>query len=100
MTNSAWNVEQLAAARALIASGEARRVRRAARVSLANVAHVIDADPSAVGRWERGDRVPRDSAARKYAWLIARLRAQQEGSDPSLADRAFLGEDATYPPPA
>jgi DNA-binding transcriptional regulator YiaG len=99
VTTSPRTVEQLAEARALIASGEARRIRRAARLSLADVAAAIPADLSAVGRWERGQRVPRGTAALRYADLIARLRAQLRASpctDVQPADPD--GGDATCPP--
>jgi DNA-binding transcriptional regulator YiaG len=98
VTTSPRTVEQLAEARALIASGEARHVRRAARLSLADVAAAIPADLSAVGRWERGQRVPRGPAALKYAQLITRLRVQLETSSHSAVQPANLdGGDGTCP---
>lgn len=101
MTRTSRSVTSLAEARALIASGEARRIRRAARLSLAEVAADIPADLSAVGRWERGQRVPRGAAALRYAQLITQLRAQLEAShrsDVQPADRN--AGDATCPPAA
>jgi len=101
VTTSSRSVELLAEARALIGSGEARRVRQAARLSLAEVAEAIGADLSAVGRWERGKRVPRGSAALKYAQLIARLRAQLEASDrPAARPADPKGDDASCSPAA
>lgn len=80
VTTSSRNVQGLAAARALVLSGEARRVRVAASLSLVAVSRTIGADPSAVGRWERGERTPRGPAALRYAQLINRLRTQLEAA--------------------
>jgi len=68
------SVERLVDARTLLASGEARRIREAAGLSLENVAMEIGVSASAVYRWERGDRVPRGRAAGEYAELLLRLR--------------------------
>ncbi len=98
MTKSSRSARELARARALIASGEARRIRRAARLSLADVAAAIPADLSAVGRWERGQRVPRGPAALQYAQLITRLRVQLEASHRTAVQPADLdGGDGTCP---
>lgn len=70
-------MERLAEARALVASGEARLIRQKARLSLTDVAGAIGADYSSVGRWERGERVPRGPVALKYAQLLTRLQSQQ-----------------------
>ena len=66
--------ERLASARDLVASGQARRIRHAADLSLAEVSRVVGVDLSTVGRWERRERVPRGAAALKYAELLQRLR--------------------------
>lgn len=73
MTTSLREVERLAYVRAACASGEARRIRLAARLSLADVAGAISADLSAISRWERGERVPRGAAALRYGQLLDRL---------------------------
>ena len=91
VTTYSRSVEQLIQARALITSGEARRIREAARLSLVTVARAVEADPSAIGRWERGERLPRGSAALKYAQLITRLRAQLDAFDNPLARPADPG---------
>src|SRR4051794_27368464 len=67
-------VERLAQARALVAAGEARRIRQAADLSLAEVSRAVGVDLSTVGRWERRERVPRGAAALKYAELLPRLQ--------------------------
>jgi DNA-binding transcriptional regulator YiaG len=85
VTITSRSVQHLAEARALLASGEARRIREAARLSLTDVAGAVGADYSSVGRWERGERVPRGPAAIKYARLLTRLRTQVEASCPPAA---------------
>jgi DNA-binding transcriptional regulator YiaG len=90
VTASVRTVERLLQARALMASGEARRIREAAGLSLASVAPVVGADPSAIGRWERGQRIPGGRAALKYAQLIIQIRARLEAAN----------EEALWPPAA
>jgi DNA-binding transcriptional regulator YiaG len=85
VTPTARTVKRLAEARALVASGEARRIREAARLSLVNVAGAVGADPSAIGRWERGERTPRGPAALKYAQLLTRLQTELEATCPPAA---------------
>ncbi|WP_448617247.1 helix-turn-helix domain-containing protein [Geodermatophilus sp. URMC 65] len=67
-------VERLVGARALPASGEARRIRLAAGISLQQIAAEIGVSVSAIYRWERGDRMPRSHAAAEYGALLLRLR--------------------------
>jgi DNA-binding transcriptional regulator YiaG len=76
MTPTSRAVQQVAEARQFIASGEARSIREALGLSLFDVAPSIPADPSAIGRWERGERTPRGAVAVKYARLLRRLRSQ------------------------
>jgi DNA-binding transcriptional regulator YiaG len=101
VTASSRSVIQLMQARALIASGESLRIRKAAGLSLVSVASSVGVDPSAIGRWERGQRVPRGTGALKYAQLISRLRVQLEASHPLVDEPADLeGGDAACPPGA
>ena len=65
--------ERLARLRFLTKSGEARTIREAAQLALSDIAQSIDADPSSVGRWERGERLPRGDVALRYARLLERL---------------------------
>jgi len=74
------SVERLVEARSLLASGEARRVRLAAGLSLEKMAVQVGVSVSAIYRWERGDRVPRGRAATEYAALLLRLRDLLERS--------------------
>jgi transcriptional regulator with XRE-family HTH domain len=71
-------VERLVLARSLLASGEARRIRIAAGVSVSQIAADIGVSASAIQRWERGERVPRTRAAGEYAELLVRLRNAME----------------------
>ena len=56
----------------MCASGEAGHLRRAARLSLADVANVVGVEPSTVLRWERG-AAPRGERAQRYGDLLWRL---------------------------
>lgn len=57
-----------------IASGEALRVRLAARLSRPELARDIGCDPAAIARWESGDRRPRGEYALQYHHVLQRLR--------------------------
>ena len=53
--------------------GVLRDIRERHHLSLMDIARSVGCDPSAVGRWERGERVPRGGSAERYARLIERL---------------------------
>lgn len=72
-----FKIERLARVKAMALTGEARTVRLNARLSLRDVALSIGVDTSTVGRWETGRRVPRGTAAWRYAELIDRLAGTQ-----------------------
>lgn len=57
-------------------SGEARAIRRAAGLSMHDVAVVCGVVASTVARWESGDHLPRSRAALKYARVLARIQAR------------------------
>ena len=65
---------RLAAARTAAGDGEARRLRQAARLSLADVAATCNVDQSTVHRWECGKRTPSLPAALRYAILLEGLQ--------------------------
>ena len=67
-------IERLAEVRALAASGEARRIRLAAKLSQGDLGRACDVTESAVSRWENGERVPRGRAALVYGQVLAMLR--------------------------
>ena len=77
----------LAALRASCRSGEAKRIRQAAQVSLAEIAQEVGTTPATVGRWETGVRLPRPEAALRYAAVLGRLRQilDSRGSDGDAA---------------
>lgn len=52
------DLTRIAKVRAMCASGDARRIREKARVTLREVATAIGADMSAVARWETGAAMP------------------------------------------
>jgi DNA-binding transcriptional regulator YiaG len=66
----------LARVRAEAASGEAERLRKAAQLSIGEVAAACEVDQSTVWRWEKGIRRPRGCAALAYGELIHALREQ------------------------
>jgi DNA-binding transcriptional regulator YiaG len=64
---------ELARVRALCASGAARSIRVAARMSLREVGRSLGVSPSTVLRWEERDRQPRGDAGLRYGALLDRL---------------------------
>jgi hypothetical protein len=70
-------VEQLRTMREFAASGEARRLRVAARLSQSEVAAACGTTPSAVSRWESGERIP-------YATGERRCREPRDGGGGSI----------------
>lgn len=60
-------------------SGDAKRIRQRAGLTMAQVAAVIGVGESTVSRWEGGSRKPRGEHALKWAALLNELeRAQAE----------------------
>ncbi|MEU0809545.1 helix-turn-helix transcriptional regulator [Streptomyces sp. NPDC005970] len=70
------HVLRLAQVRAALVSGEARRLRIAAQLSIGEVAHECGVDQSTIWRWENGVRTPRGKAALAYGEVIDSLRKQ------------------------
>jgi DNA-binding transcriptional regulator YiaG len=66
---------ELADARALAASGAARRIRIASRLSLSEVAVEVGATPAAVQKWETAAMLPKGERAIRYGRLLRRLMA-------------------------
>lgn len=67
---------RLSRIRAAVNSGEARRLREAAHLSISEVARACGVDQSTVWRWERGTRIPRGRHALAYGELIDSLRTE------------------------
>jgi DNA-binding transcriptional regulator YiaG len=61
-------------ARSLAASGEGRRIRLEANVSLREMAPDVKAHWSTIARWETGETRPRGEAARRWVALLDELR--------------------------
>lgn len=68
-------VERLALVRQLSASGEARRIRQAANVSLNDIASEAGVAAPTVWKWETGARRPGGTPALKYLRTLERLRS-------------------------
>ena len=78
MTKSEKDIAVLVEARRLAKSGEARILREAAGLSLAEVARGVGVTPTAVWRWERGLARPCGRPAAAYARLLIRLARSSE----------------------
>lgn len=66
--------------RAALRTGEAQRLRKAHGLSLGEVARRLGTSPSAVLRWEHGERTPRDNeVALRYWKLLQQLRRMPVG---------------------
>jgi DNA-binding transcriptional regulator YiaG len=68
------HILRLAQVRAAVSSGEARRLREEAQLSIGEVARACGVDQSTVWRWERGTRQPRGRPALALADLLEDLR--------------------------
>lgn len=66
-------VLQLAQARRYALSGGGGRVRRAAHLSLREVADACDSSVTTVWRWEKGQRAPRGAPAVAWVRLLLEL---------------------------
>jgi len=64
--------------RQMVASGQARMIREAAGLSLAELASAVGpgVSPTTVWRWEAGERQPRGDAAIAYGRLLVRLERE------------------------
>ncbi|MGA6159623.1 helix-turn-helix domain-containing protein [Stenotrophomonas sp. NPDC087984] len=60
--------------RSAVSTGEAQRLRVAARLTIGEVARACGVDQSTVWRWENGMRKPRGKGALAYGELIQSLR--------------------------
>lgn len=67
------NILDVATVRQLCRSGEARRLREAHGLSLADVGLGVTAPPQAIWRWERGKNMPRRDACLRYGRVLAGL---------------------------
>jgi transcriptional regulator with XRE-family HTH domain len=72
-TEALWKAEL----HTLAVSGAARSIRDRAGLSLAVVGRSVGAHPTAVARWENGERVPTIEAGRRYLDLLRKLAKAQ-----------------------
>lgn len=80
----ALDAVSLAVLREMCATGEARELRLAARLSLGEVAQAIDAGhATTILRWETGERSPHGPVALRYLSLLRGLAAAM----PTKAER-------------
>lgn len=80
MTQMSTEADWKSELHALAVSGAARRIRDRAGLSLAVVGRSVGAHPTAVARWETGERVPTVEAGRRYLDLLRRLAKAQEAA--------------------
>lgn len=71
-------LRRAAQVRVFCASGEARRVREDARVSLREMAATVGVDHKTIDRWERGVRFPTTAHVAAYADALDALRDLEE----------------------
>ncbi|MDD1059685.1 helix-turn-helix domain-containing protein, partial [Streptomyces cocklensis] len=69
-------LEEVAAAEVLPPPAERRRLREAAGLSQAQIAHAVDTRREAVGNWESGRTEPRSPQRAAYARLLEGLAAR------------------------
>lgn len=74
MTKALVPTVKIMQVRRLLASGEAKRVREAAGLSLSEMAGGVPIDTSTLWKWETGRHSPRGQAALQYADLLDLVR--------------------------
>src|SRR5665213_2621051 len=67
-------VRKLVQVRSLCRTGEARRIRQASQLSLADVSERPDVPAPTIHRWETGQRRPTGDGAIRYGALLDELR--------------------------
>jgi DNA-binding transcriptional regulator YiaG len=72
---------KLTRVRRLAASGEARRLRRAANLSYAETGSAVAVSPATILRWETGERSPHGAAALRYLELLDQLADLEATAD-------------------
>lgn len=79
------NLVALADARRMARNGIARRIRRDAEVSLAQIAAVVGVSPVSIFRWETGENLPTGTAALTYRDLLLDLQDVSKRGRPRLS---------------
>lgn len=70
------DIADLASARFLTTSGEGRRIRMAARVTVRELAEHVGVTKATIRRWESGEMVPRGQHAVAYLAALRRIGAR------------------------
>jgi transcriptional regulator with XRE-family HTH domain len=79
-------------------TGRGEGIRRAAKLSLSDIAAAIGVTPGAVGHWEKGRRRPSGDAARRYIRLLGILEREIDESETRQPpSRCHPGESASRP---
>jgi DNA-binding transcriptional regulator YiaG len=73
MAMTAKDLMRLAAARRYCGTGEGRRIREEAQLSLTDLAEACGVDAATIAKWETGARRPRRQAALRYAAVLEEL---------------------------
>jgi transcriptional regulator with XRE-family HTH domain len=68
-------IEQIALVRALLRSREAEKIRGSAGILRSEAAGMVPCHPSAIARWENGERVPRSDVALRLAEVYGEFAA-------------------------
>jgi transcriptional regulator with XRE-family HTH domain len=74
---------RIAWVRSMIQSGAALAIRKAARVSMPEMAEAIGCSVSTLWRWEAGDRQPRGKLALRYAGVLESLQETIAAAEPA-----------------
>lgn len=77
------DLDDLLRARELARSGEARRLRLAAPLSLGEMARAVGVSVATVSRWEAGERQPTGEGAVRWARRLARLAELEAARTPA-----------------
>ncbi len=67
-------LDQTVEVREMIQTGEARRLRQAARISLSNLAQEIGVATATVSHWEHERRLPSGLSAVRYLQALNKIR--------------------------
>lgn len=63
-----------------------RRIRKAAHVTVAEMASVVGCKPSTLASWERGERNPRGEICEKYAAVLLALEVIVDEAEESKGE--------------
>jgi transcriptional regulator with XRE-family HTH domain len=75
-------------------SGEGRRLRLQAGLSVRELAEVLGVDGSTLDRWERGDTKPRGPAATRYQHVLDTLAELLKRAQPAGSLESHVRDDA------